>query len=852
MYTNSKNLEMLLSGATNSWLAAGTASTTRIGTSKNDIFYAVRGETMIGGLGDDRYFVYENTAKVVEKPGEGIDTIDMRYWGTIVMPDNVENVILTGGGKEGVGATGATGNALNNLIIAGKTGATLDGARGNDVLVGGVGADVFSIRAGNGSDVIYNFQHGWDAVKLSGYGFTNFQQLLSKSSQVGNDTRIQLGASETLTLRDVSLGSLTASDFNFQDFVAAKVPVNKTLDKAGQASNANGWFVINNAWGSGDLTIGKDYTLTSQFNTSDMTSGTTFNWAYPLTTTDTKILAYPAVQFGMNPHNLAGNPSDTAKMFPVQVSDLASLTADYDLSYSGNLGGFNVSFDIWLANSATASGKETITNEIMIWLHKGGFEAFGKPIGTYKNGDFSATIYHKGTYTALVADENWTKGTIDIADVIADLKERGIISDTEYLRSVELGAEVTSGTGSLTINDLQLNAKTHTDDGAIKSFVVDGSGTQVEVISDSPAADISVPAAPLAEKLFDSKGVQIGTVTTESPSADKTVVIKHDLAGNVVSTDVTVVGKETVVQHFDGNYLLTAAEKTVTNANGSVQTVFFDGNWAITGAARVTVSGAETKTQYFDAKWQPSGMDVRVDEGNGSTMVKHFNASWQLVGAERVAVSGGVTTTQTWDSAWNLVSMERLMINADGSKRAEHYDSNAKMTGYDVIKVVDGVEVTEQYDSHGVPQSTAAVAMSTSSIAQVEETAGTEGSDLIYGRGGSDIITGGSGADVFVFDMNLPRTSLLTITDFHAGEDRFALAFSAPGGIGTSGTFEASAFWSGEGVKAAHDADDRVIYDTASGKLYFDPDGTGSAQATLVAHLVNAPQNLTPADFLIL
>src|SRR5699024_1387648 len=113
----------------------------------------------------------------------------------------------------------------------------------------------------------------------------------------------------------------------------------------------------------------------------DMTGGTTFNWSYPLTTTNTRVLAYPEVIFGVSPYNAAGNPSDTARVFPAQVADLKSLTADFDLSYSGNLGGFNVAFDIWLANSATGTGESVVTNEIMIWLHEGGFGAYGDPVG---------------------------------------------------------------------------------------------------------------------------------------------------------------------------------------------------------------------------------------------------------------------------------------------------------------------------------------------------------------------------------------------------------------------------------------------------------------------------------------
>ena len=54
-------------------------------------------------------------------------------------------------------------------------------------------------------------------------------------------------------------------------------------------------------------------------------------------------------------------------------------------------------------------------------------------------------------------------------------------------------------------------------------------------------------------------------------------------------------------------------------------------------------------------------------------------------------------------------------------------------------------------------------------------------------------------------------------------------------------------FWKGE---FAHDADDRIIYDTKSGNLYYDPDGTGPSAQIKLAHLDNHPK-MTLSDFFI-
>lgn len=128
---------------------------------------------------------------------------------------------------------------------------------------------------------------------------------------------------------------------------------------------------------------------------------------------------------------------------------------------------------------------------------------------------------------------------------------------------------------------------------------------------------------------------------------------------------------------------------------------------------------------------------------------------------------------------------------------------------------------------------------------------GGDGNDWLVGMGGNDTLTGGAGADTFLFQTTPDASTYATITDFASGTDHIALQRSVFGGLGAAGTLEAAAFWSGAGATMAHDADDRLIYNSTTGDLYYDPDGTGSATAILIANIANLAQPLSSADFLI-
>ena len=124
---------------------------------------------------------------------------------------------------------------------------------------------------------------------------------------------------------------------------------------------------------------------------------------------------------------------------------------------------------------------------------------------------------------------------------------------------------------------------------------------------------------------------------------------------------------------------------------------------------------------------------------------------------------------------------------------------------------------------------------------------GGDGNDRLYGGAGSDVLTGGANRDGFFFDTSLGASNIDKIMDFSTVDDTIDLENAIFTAFRSSGTMSSSAFYVGA---AAHDSTDRIIYNSDTGALSYDPDGTGSAAAVQFAEL-STKLALTYQDFLI-
>ncbi|MFC3162748.1 M10 family metallopeptidase [Ciceribacter thiooxidans] len=122
------------------------------------------------------------------------------------------------------------------------------------------------------------------------------------------------------------------------------------------------------------------------------------------------------------------------------------------------------------------------------------------------------------------------------------------------------------------------------------------------------------------------------------------------------------------------------------------------------------------------------------------------------------------------------------------------------------------------------------------------------GADRLYGGVGNDKLMGGAGADAFVFNTTLNSSrNVDTITDFSVADDTIWLENAVFKALTTTGTLASSAFFAST-AGVAHDSNDRIIYETDTGNLYYDSNGSAAGGRVLFAHL-KAGLALTYQDF---
>lgn len=231
----------------------------------------------------------------------------------------------------------------------------------------------------------------------------------------------------------------------------------------------------NNVWNKGVLVNGTDFSQSIAFDTLSPTTSATFLWDWG--TDRGHMVAYPEVIVGYKPWDDVGTDIISSK-----VSDIREFTVSHDVSISGDVDLFNVSYDLWLTDAPTA-GEKSITTEVMLWTHSGKLANFhnAEHAGTYSQGNINAEIYTfenfggshgiHWRYVAIIPDRTYNEGTFDFKSMLQKLVKLDLVSADDYVNGYELGSEVRGGRGQLTINSMSHQFEASTEDNRPTSIL---------------------------------------------------------------------------------------------------------------------------------------------------------------------------------------------------------------------------------------------------------------------------------------------------------------------------------------------------------------------------------------------
>ena len=126
---------------------------------------------------------------------------------------------------------------------------------------------------------------------------------------------------------------------------------------------------------------------------------------------------------------------------------------------------------------------------------------------------------------------------------------------------------------------------------------------------------------------------------------------------------------------------------------------------------------------------------------------------------------------------------------------------------------------------------------------------GGAGNDTLTGGAGNDTLDGGAGADFFRFNSAPGTGNIDRIMNFSVADDTIYLDLSVFTAFGKLGPIASGAFNTGS---VATEADDRIIFNKATGDLFYDADGSGRGAAVQFATIVGLTGVLSSQDFILI
>lgn len=251
------------------------------------------------------------------------------------------------------------------------------------------------------------------------------------------------------SIRHLITGVLAALGIALASTLVAASPAQAAGTCASGGSIAMGkYYVTNNLWGAGSGS-GWQCAWDSWQSGDTIGWGTTWDWSGQ----SNSVKSYTSTVLGW--HWGWQRPGTE---LPVRVGDNRSIPTTWNFSVGGS-GTMNVAYDLWLHPMSNPGSSNNPTDEIMIWPYRtGGAGPAGTKQATVNLGGGTWDLYRgwidagNGTgwnVFSFVRTANTTSVNIDLRDFTGNLVNRGWLSSSKYLTSVQAGTEVFTGKGQL-------------------------------------------------------------------------------------------------------------------------------------------------------------------------------------------------------------------------------------------------------------------------------------------------------------------------------------------------------------------------------------------------------------------
>ncbi|WP_111546049.1 beta strand repeat-containing protein [Mesorhizobium kowhaii] len=773
------------------------------GNSGNNIINGLGGaDTMSGAQGNDSYYVDNVGDRVSESSvgANGTDTVNGYI--SINLSDgnhftgNIENVAL-----RSAASINATGNSLANALNGNSGINTLIGLGGNDTLDGKEGAD--TMQGGIGNDTYYVDNAGDHVIEVNGQGTDNVQAYVS----------FNLSGQELENLALRSAASINGTGNSIANVITGNSGNNIINGLLGadtmSGAQGNDTYYVDSA---GDHVI-----EASGQGTDTVNSTISFNLSGQELENLTLIAAANINGTGNSLANVLNGNAGVNTLIGLEGNDTLDGKGGAD-TMQGDLGNDTYYVDNAGDHVIELNGQGTDNVQAYVSFNLSGQELENLQLRS------AASINGTGNSIANIINGNSGNNIID-GLLGADTMSGAQGNDTYYVDNAGDHVIEASGQGTDTVN-------------SAVSFNL--SGQELENLTLAGSADI------------DGTGNSIANIITGNNGANTLVGLGgNDIFRGGLGHDV-----------MDGGDGLDTADYSNQIAAVAVSlTRFVDAQVTIGGIAEDTIrnienvtggSGGDTLTGDslaniliggggIDTISGGDGNDTLIG-GDGNDIINGNSGDDRLIGGRGNDTMNGNSGADTVDYSTDVSSgaAHGIVVNlwAGGSQLGVAADTATDSFGntdtVTNIRNVTGTQFADQIFGGGHDNILTAGA----------------GNDILDGHLGNDTLIGGTGSDNFVFHTALDAlTNVDHITDFSVVEDTIQVDNAIFTALGGNGTLTADQFVKNT-TGLAGDGTDHIIYETDTGWLTYDSNGSAAGGSTHFATLA-ANLAMTNADFVV-